>query len=257
MFHAAAETLRELATNPKHVGSSGLGFTGVLHTWGRTLSYHPHVHFIVPGGAISEDGQEWLPSRVDFFVPVKAASVVYRAKFKTLMAQAALVDQIPESVWKKEWVVHSKAVGEGRRALRYLAPYVYRVAISNRRIVRCEPGPDGLGRVTFTYRKGGSYRYRPMTVTAHEFIRRFLQHVLPCGFQKVRHYGFAHPRHRVDLEWLKMLVTVTLNAVYVLIVAAKALLVPHRPVCPKCGADLSYVRATPARHWPRLSHDTS
>ena len=122
MFGASAATLRELATNPKYVGSSGLGCTGVLHTWGRTLSYHPHVHFLVPGGAISEDGQEWLPSRVDFFVPVIAASVIYRAKFKALMAEAGLLDQIPEAAWKKEWVVHSKSVGEGRQALRYLAP---------------------------------------------------------------------------------------------------------------------------------------
>lgn len=256
MFDASAATLRELATNPKHIGSSGLGFTGVLHTWGRTLSYHPHIHFLVPGGAISEDGQEWLPSRVDFFVPVKAASVIYRAKFKALMAEAGLLDQIPAAVWSKEWVVHSKAVGEGRRALRYLAPYVYRVAISNRRIVRCEPGPDGLGRVTFTYRKSGR-RYRAMTVTAEEFIRRFLQHVLPRGFQKVRHYGFAHPRRRIDLEWLKMLVTVTLNAVYVLIAAAKPLPVPHRPTCPHCGGELTYAGLIPARNWPCVSHDTS
>jgi hypothetical protein len=110
-------------------------------------------------------------------------------------------------------VVHCQAVGDGRRALRYLAPYVYRVAISNRRLVKCEPGPDGLGRVTFTYRPHGSRRWRAMTVTAEEFLRRFLQHVLPCGFQKVRHYGFAHPRQRGDHEWLTMLVTVTLQLV--------------------------------------------
>jgi hypothetical protein len=93
MFQAAAETLRELAKNPKHVGSSRLGLTGVLHTWGRTLTYHPHLHFLVPGGALSEDGQHWLPSRVDFFLPVEAASVVFRAKFRDLLAQAGLLDQ--------------------------------------------------------------------------------------------------------------------------------------------------------------------
>ena len=257
LFDAAAATLLELATNPKYVGSNRLGFSGVLHTWGRILCFHPHVHFIVPGGAISEKGDEWLPSRVDFFVPVKAASIIYRAKFKALMADAGLLDQIRKVVWTKKWVVHSKAVGDGRRALRYLAPYVYRVAISNRRLVKCEPGPDGLGRVTFTYRKSGSRRYRAMRVTAEEFIRRFLQHVLPRGFQKVRHYGFAHPRHRIDLEWLKMLVTVTLHSIYVLIVAAKPLPVPHRPTCPNCGGDLTYAGFIPAHHWPFVSHDTS
>lgn len=244
---AAAATMMELAKNPKYVGSSNLGFTGVLHTWGRTLTYHPHAHFIVPGGAIHEDGQQWLPSRADFFIPVRAASVIYRARFKELMKQRGLLATIPTRVWTKNWVVHSQAVGDGRVALRYLAPYVYRVAISNRRIVKCEPGPDGLGRVTFTYRRRGSRRYRTMTVTAEEFIRRFLQHVLPRGLQKVRHYGFAHSRRRIDVEWLKMLVTVTLNSVYVLIVTAKPLPVPHCPTCPECGGPLTCIGFLPAQ----------
>ena len=223
LFDTAAAALFELAKNPKYVGSSKLGFTGVLHTWGRTSTYHPHVHFIVPGGAISEDGQNWLPSGVEFFVPVKAASIIYRAKFKQLMEDAGLIDQIPPEVWTKNWVVNSKAVGDGQKALRYLAPYVYRVAISNRRIVKCELGKNGLGRVSFTYRPSGSQDYRVMKLTAERFIHRFLQHVLPRGFQKVRHFGFAHPRHRIDREWLNMLVTVTLSWVYVLFVAAKPL----------------------------------
>lgn len=248
MFQASAATLIELAKNSKYVGSRRLGFTGVLHTWGRSLSYHPHVHFIVPGGALGEDGTAWLPSRADFFVPVRAASVIFRAKFKELLAEAGLIvlGKIPPEVWTKSWVVHSKAVGDGRRALRYLAPYVFRVALSNRRIVKCEPGPDGLGRVTITYRKSGSRRYRAMQLTAEEFIRRFLQHVLPRGFQKVRHYGFAHPRHRIDPEWLKMLVTATLNLVYELIVAPKPLPVPVLPTCPHCGGVLSRVGILPA-----------
>jgi hypothetical protein len=126
LFDAAAATLTKLAQDPKYVGSSRLGFTGVLHTWGRSLTFHPHVHFIVPGGAISEDGQSWLPSGAEFFVPVEAASIIFRAKFKQLMEEAGLIDQIPPAVWTKNWVVHSKAVGDGRKALRYLAPYVYR-----------------------------------------------------------------------------------------------------------------------------------
>jgi len=256
-FDAAAATLRELASNPRHVGSDKLGVTGVLHTWGRTSCFHPHVHFIVPGGAISRDGKSWLPSRVDFFVPVRAASILFRAKFKEIMHQHGLLSQIPDEVWEKKWVVHSKAVGDGRRALRYLAPYVYRVAISNGRIVKCEPGPDGSGRVTFTYRQSGSRRYRTMVVTAEEFIRRFLQHVLPRGFQKVRHYGFAHPRNKIDHEWLKMLVTVTLHAVYVLIVSAPPLPVKHRPSCPDCGGPLTCVGFIPAEEWPFVSYDSS
>jgi hypothetical protein len=257
MFDASAATLRELASNPKYVGSSKLGFSGVLHTWGRTLNFHPHVHFIVPGGAISEDGQQWLPSRVDFFVPVKAASVIYRAKFLDGLAASGLAEQASQAMGDKSWVVHSKAVGDGRRALRYLAPYVYRVAISNRRLVNCEPGPDGLGRVTFNYRKSGSRRWRAMTVTADEFIRRFLQHVLPSGFQKVRHYGFCHSRQKIDLEWLKMLVTTTLALVYVLLVAAKPLPIDHAPACPACGEPMTYLGFVPARPNSVIIHDSS
>lgn len=257
LFEAAAATLIELATNPRYVGSSRLGFTGVLHTWGRTLNYHPHVHFIVPGGALSEDGQNWLPSGADFFVPVQAASIIYRAKFKQLMEDAGWIEQIPPAVWTKDWVVHSKAVGDGRKALRYLAPYVYRVAISNRRIVKCESGPDGLGRVWVTYRSSGSEVYRVMKLTAEQFIHRFLQHVLPRGFQKVRHFGFAHPRHRIDREWLKMLVTVTLSWVYVLFVAAKPSPSPHRPPCPHCGGPLSFVGLIKEHDWPFTAYDTS
>ena len=257
LFEASAATLIELGKNPRFVGSRRLGFTGVLHTWGRALTFHPHVHFIVPGGAISEDGQRWLSSGVQFFVPVRAASVLFRAKFRQLMEDAGWIDQIPPAVWTKKWVVHSKAVGDGRKALRYLAPYVYRVAISNRRILKCEPGPDGLGRVWFSYRPSGSQKYRVMPLTAEQFIHRFLQHVLPRGFQKVRHFGFAHPRHRIDREWLKMLVTVTLNWVYVLFVTAKRLPIPHRPACPDCGEPLSYVGLIPKHDWPFTPYDTS
>jgi hypothetical protein len=226
MFAAVAATLRQLAKNPRHVGSHRLGFTGVLHTWGRTLSYHPHLHVLVPGGALSEDGQRWLPSRVDFFVPVRAASALFRNQFLARLTDVGLPDHVRRQVASHKWVVHCQAVGDGRSALRYLAPYVYRVAISNRRLLKCEPGPDGLGRVTFTYRHKRSRRWRAMTLTATEFLRRFLQHVLPRGFQKVRHYGFVHARHRTDWECLKMLVTVTLNDVYVLLVAASPLPAP-------------------------------
>jgi hypothetical protein len=133
------------------------------------------------------------------------------------------------------------------------------VAISNRRIVKCEPSPDGLGRVTITWRKSGSRRYRAMELTAEEFVRRFLQHVLPRGFQKVRHYGFAHPRSKINLEWLKMLVTATLNLVYVLIVAPKPLPLPRpmHPSCPHCGGPLRLVSVIPASAWRRLFQNSS
>ena len=258
LFEAAADALRELASNPRYVGSDQLGFTGVLHTWGRDLAYHPHVHFVVPGGALSADGQEWLPSRADFLVPVHALSKLFRAKFRERLEELGLSDRVPAAAWNRPWVVHSAAVGDGRQALRYLAPYVFRVAISPRRIVRCEPGPDGLGRVTFTYRKSGQSRYRAMTVTADEFLRRFLQHVLPRGLQKVRHYGFAHPRRRIDHEWLAMLVTVTLHLIYELRVGLTASRPrPPSPACPTCGGPLICRGLVPAFGAARRPDDTS
>jgi hypothetical protein len=250
LFEASKETLVALAKDPKYIGSPNIGATAVLHTWGRDLNYHPHLHFIVPGGAIGLDGKSWLSSRVDFLIPVLAASALFRAKYKAIMNRLGLLPNIAPEVWDKAWNVNCKPVGDGRLALRYLAPYVFRVAISNSRIVKVEPGVDGTGNVTFTYRPSGTSVYKPMTVSAEEFIRRFLQHVLPSGFQKVRHFGFAHPRAKTNWEWLSMLVTVTLNMVYVLTVAAKPPLEKPTLKCPGCGGALvclGFVPSAPRR----------
>lgn len=249
IFAASSETIRTLAADPKYVGSPDCGFTGVLHTWGRALDYHPHVHYLVPGGAVSEDGTRWLPSRPNFFIPVKAASAIYRAKFRDAMDAAGLLSQIPASVWREAWVMHSQAAGDGRRTLKYLAPYVYRVAISDHRIVAVEDGPDGQGQVTFSYRKTGSRRYRKMTVTAEEFLRRFLQHVLPKGFPKVRHYGFLSARRRAVFELLLWLVTLAVGLPFILFSTQDADLpdptTRSSARCPACGGQLWFVSYQP------------
>lgn len=239
LMQAAYQSLTTLAKDPKYLGSDRLGATGVLHTWGRDLNYHPHVHLIVPGGAVDQSAAQWLPSRSDFLVPVRALSKIFRAKFKHLMQQDALLKQIDPVVWRKAWNVNCQAVGDGRDSLRYLAPYVFRVAIGNHRIRRVELHQDGSGSVTFMVKPSGTGSYRPMTVTAQEFIRRLLQHVLPRGFQKVRHFGFMHQRSKVPRNWLAMLVTVTLNMVYTLDVGLQPS-VPTKPsgVCPDCGGQL-------------------
>jgi hypothetical protein len=238
LFEAAYQSLMELAQDPKYLGSNKLGLTGVLHTWGRDLNYHPHVHFIVPGGAISPSGTEWLSSRNDYLVPVLALSKIFRAKYKELMQRAGLLEQIESSVWDRAWNVNCQAVGDGRDSLRYLAPYVFRVAIGNHRIRSVKCHDDGTGLVTFTVKPSGERRYRPMTVSAEEFIRRFLQHVLPKGFQKVRHFGFMHKRSKIPRAWLAMLVTVTLNMVYVLVVNPPGLPAKQPLSCPECGGQL-------------------
>jgi hypothetical protein len=122
LFEASSQAIRELAKDPKFIGSRHSGFFGVLHTWGRTLDYHPHVHYVVPGGAVNEAGDAWLPSRAAFFLPVGALSILFRAKFRDLIQRARLGDQIDPAVWRRDWVVNSQAVGDGRTSLRYLAP---------------------------------------------------------------------------------------------------------------------------------------
>lgn len=245
LFEASSGALKKLAADPKYVGTKQPGFFGVLHTWGRTLEYHPHVHYVVPGGGVSDDGSQWLPSRADFFVPVKALSVIFRAKFRDAMRREGLFDQIDPAAWDKPWVVDSQAVGDGRASLKYLAPYVFRVAISDRRIISCEDG-----QVTFSYRKSGTSHWRKMTLEAHEFLRRFLQHVLPTGFPKVRHYGFlsANSDHSVDaVRWL---IALCYGRVFLLVGPTEpATPAPPARRCPACGGALvviGFLRPAPA-----------
>ena len=245
LFRASSETIRALAADPKYVGSPDCGMMGVLHTWGRTLEYHPHVHYVVPGGALSQDGTEWLDSGISFFIPVRAASMIYRAKFRDEMRKAGLLDQIPDTVWKEAWVVHSKAVGDGRRAMKYLAAYVYRVAISNHRIEAIEETSDGQGRVTFSYRKSGSNRKRRMTVTGFEFLRRFLQHILPHGFQKIRYYGFLAARRQDQFEHVRWLCSLAQGQVYELTSAIPSPKIGTGATCPKCGGVLMLIAVLP------------
>ncbi|MHB1561951.1 MAG: IS91 family transposase [Isosphaeraceae bacterium] len=243
LFEASSQALRAVAADPRHLGTDRLGFFGVLHTWGRTLEYHPHVHYVVPGGGLSGDGTRWLASRPGFLVPVKPLSIVFRAKFRDALRAAGLLDDVDPAVWRRDWVVHCQPSGDGRRSLRYLAPYVFRVAIVDHRIVSCEDG-----RVTFTYRKVGSNRRRTMTLDATEFLRRFLQHVLPRGFAKVRHYGFLSPSASVSLELLRWLIAIWAGVMYVLQFAPAE---PRRassegPRCPECGGRLVWLGIEPA-----------
>lgn len=135
LFAASAGALKKLARNPRFLGSDLPGFTGVLHTWGRQLQFHPHVHSIVPAGRLSADRSCWLPSRKNFLFPVRALSTVYRALFQERMGREGFLDRIDPAVWRTPWVVHCQPAGDGANALKYLARYVFRVAISDRRIV--------------------------------------------------------------------------------------------------------------------------
>jgi hypothetical protein len=199
LFQTSAAALQQLAHDPRFVGGQ-IGFLGVLQTWTRDLTYHPHIHYLVPGGGLSADGQSWLRARNAFFVHVKPLSRLFRAKFRAALQQAGLVQQVPPQVWRQEWVVHCQPVGTGETALKYLAPYVFRVALSNRRILKLQDG-----QVTFRYRDRATRHWKTCTLPAEEFIRRFLQHVLPKGFQKVRYYGFFSPGQRHRLQQARQL----------------------------------------------------
>lgn len=202
LFRASAQVTQNLALDPRYVGGQ-IGLVGVLHTWARNLIYHPHVHYLVPGGGVGANG-DWLSARNKFFLPVRALSKLFRAAFWRALKNTALFQQIPKTVWQKEWVVHCKPVGNGQAALKYLAPYIHRVAISNRRLVDIEhSGSLETSRVTFQYRTSDTGQIKRCTLTIEQFLQRFLQHVLPGGFVKVRYYGFFGATRRVRLTLLQ------------------------------------------------------
>jgi hypothetical protein len=252
LFAASSSAIRDRAANPKWVGTPQAGFFGVLHTWGRTLEYHPHIHYVVPGGGPSADGSAWIPSRAEFFVPARALSTIYRARFREAMRAAGLLAQIDPTVWTQDWVVDIQPVGDGGTTLQYLAAYVFRVAIGDHRILSCEDG-----HVTFSYRKSTSRRWRRMRLEADEFLRRFLQHVLPRGFQKVRHYGYLSPRARHCLEAVRWLATLHAKQTFVLraVDAPAPAPRPVRPLCRDCGGELHVL--TVLRRRGRALFDTS
>ena len=232
LFKSSAAALQKLAKDPRFVGGD-IGMMGGLHTWRRDMGYHPHVHFIVPGGGLSPDRSKWLPSNTDFFVPVEALSPIFRAKFRDALKKTDLFDSVPAGVWKKDWVVHCKPVGNGNSALKYLAPYIYRIAITNNRIEKLEND-----QVSFRFRNSDTDQWETKTLPVFDFIRRFLQHVLPKGFVKIRYYGFLSPSRRNLLAVVKYLlgdigkskVTSTVN---------------ERYICPHCGAKLLWIKSLP------------
>ncbi len=208
LFRTSAEAAQQLARDPRFVGGR-LGMVGVLHTWGRNLSYHPHVHYLVPAGGLKADGQTlraeaqpeaWLTTRKNFLFPVKALSKLFRAKFRDALRKHDCFDNVPAAVWRQVWVVHCQPVGNGEGALKYLALYIFRVAIRNKRILKLADG-----KVTFCFKDTGSSKTKLCTLAAEEFMRRFLQHVLPKGFVKVRYYGLFSPGWRQQLASLRQL----------------------------------------------------
>jgi hypothetical protein len=255
LFRAASETMMTIAADPKHLGAR-IGITAVLHTWGSAMTHHPHVHMIIPGGGISLDRRRWISSRPAFLLPVRVLGALFRRLFLTRLIAlheagklAFFGDQADLAeprrflhhlapLRKKRWVVYAKAPFAGPEAvLAYLSRYTHRVAISNRRLIAY----DQTG-VTFRYkdyRRDGPERQRVMTLAPHEFIRRFLLHVLPHGFHRIRHYGLlASSARKLDIARARELLAVAPPAATPVEASEP---IDWRPPCPCCGGRMRII----------------
>lgn len=197
LFRASASALLVLARDPRFLGAQ-IGMVGVLQTWTRDLRYHPHIHYLVPGGGLANDGRTWVTAKAGFLVHVKPLAALFRAKLRAALRQTALWNEIPAAAWQQPWVVDCRAVGSGQTALKYLAPYIFRVALSNNRIVQLADD-----QVTFRYTIGATGQTAYATLSAQAFLHRFLQHILPKGFVKVRYYGLFRVGMRRSLARLR------------------------------------------------------
>ena len=247
LFDAAAQSIRDVGSATKSLAGCRLGYFGVLHTWGRDpMVYHPHVHFVVPGGGVKLDDQRralsWQSTPENFLFDHGTLVRVYRAKLADLLRDAGLYDRAPSQAWRKTFVVDIQPVGDGQAVLKYLAPYVHRVAISDSRIVACDPSS-----VTFQYRPTGSRKLKTRRVSGTEFVRGFLQHTLPKGFQKIRHYGWMSANSTVSLDEVRWLVWLYLGWTYWLASGHAPQPKPAaRPQlkCARCGGPMRVVDIT-------------
>ncbi len=263
LFRAAAETLITIAADPKHLGAR-VGATAVLHSWGSAMTHHPHIHMIVPGGGISPDGSRWVSCRPGFLLPVRVLSRLFRRLFLAGLADAHTAGRLAffgeieglrcrnafiarlAPLRGKNWFVYAKPPFAGPEAvLAYLARYTHRVAISNSRLIAL----DQRG-VTFRYkdyRRNGQARYRTMTLATDEFIRRFLLHVLPKGFHRIRHYGMlASAAAKTNIARARELIAMPVPLTnrpeeHHHANPAASLAADHRPPCPCCGGRMIIV----------------
>jgi Putative transposase len=255
LFRASAETLLQVARDPRYLGAE-IGFFSVLHTWNQKLEHHPHVHCVVPEGGIAGDGKRWVSPRYDFFLPVKVLAKLFRGKFTAALrnafqsgelrlpapippdARPAYFKDLLRQCHRQNWVVYAKRpFGGPEHVLQYLGNYTHRVAISNHRLIELADG-----QVAFRWRDSAhGNKKRVMTLRIDEFLRRFFLHVLPRGFVRIRHFGFLANRQRQSqLELCRKLLD-QLPAVASAATAAKPAFEPTYPTCPACGGTMVIV----------------
>ena len=269
LFRASSETLLTIAADPKHLGAR-IGVTAVLHTWGSAMTHHPHVHMIVPGGGISLDGTRWVRCRPGFLLPVRVLSRLFRRLFLTELAaahaagrlrffgeHARLADAAAFAAYlaplrTKNWFVYAKPPFAGPEAvLAYLARYTHRVAIANSRLIAADD--DGVTFPYKDYRFEGRDRHKTMTLAPDEFIRRFLLHVLPKGFHRIRHYGLlASAARKANIARAReLLAAPEPETVRDETTSAAAAPTDHRPPCPCCGGRMIIVETFERGGGPR------
>lgn len=232
-FKASAEAIMLLAKDKRFLGAD-IGLMGIIQTWTKVLFYHPHLHFVIPGGGIRND--RWKYCKINFFIHAKPLGRMVRGKFKAALKEAGLYELVPRQAWKQDWVCDVEPVGNGEAVLMYLAPYVYRIAISDRNILKIKDD-----QVTFRYKDRKEKALKTCTLNAFKFLRRYLQHVLPKGFVKVRYFGFLATKKRKDLDHVKELIGKRL--------CRKSSSYPKKPkkpmTCPECGNLLIFVCEIP------------
>lgn len=201
LFACSAQALQDLAREPRRLGAD-LGFLGVLHTWSRTLIYHPHIHYLIPGGGLSPDGRQWIAAPKKYLLPVKALGAHVRTLFQTRLQtqHPELFAQVPAKLWKRHWNVDCRPAGSGLNALRYLSRYVFKTATANRKLRQLSDG-----RVLWNYRESNTGQPASLKLEPLQFMARFLQHILPRGFARVRTFGWLHPAAKVRANRVRAL----------------------------------------------------
>lgn len=200
-YKASSEAVKTATGKSRIMKGSTPGFFGVMHTWGRQIQYHPHIHYVAPGGAIDKESLSWNKTSKEFYLPIFQLSKMCRDKFKKIVEKKNLLHAIPPVVWEKGWNVNIQSVGSGRNTIKYLSRYVFKVAISDHRIIKVHNR-----RVYFKYTNRETGRIIKTSLDVLDFIQKYLLHVLPSGFMKVRYYGFMHTSFSLDYDELRLIV---------------------------------------------------
>lgn len=229
LFKAASQALIKLTKDEKYMGGQ-IGMLAILHTWARTGVFHPHIHFLIPGVAVSNDKTKILFSKNHFLAFAPSVSKIFRARFMKLLRNSDVREINANPAFKKDWVVDIRSVGNGKKAIEYVARYIYKTAISNNNIISCKEGV-----VSFKYEDYKSKKTGTRSLPVMEFIRMFLQHVLPKGFPKVRYFGFLHPKNRITFNIIRLLLKAKFQ------IPDKYIHYQHGMKCPDCGAIMQFL----------------